>query len=91
MYLYLRKQDRAGKLDEASASSDELLALIDMPGNPTKPYYFPLIDRGQRTGKPLSSFWRASNIPGELVTGIDPSSAAQWLACSQRERLRDAT
>lgn len=64
MYLYLRGRERAGSLDSASASSEELLSLITMPGHHTKPYYFPLIDRGKRTGKPLATFWRASNIPG---------------------------
>lgn len=78
MYLYLRAQQRAGKLAAASASSEELLALITMPGNPVKPYYFPLIDRGKRTGKPLATFWRASNIPGSW----SPTSiqrGAPWL------------
>lgn len=69
MYLYLRKEHRAGRLPTASASSDEVLSLIRMPGNPTKPYYFPLIDRGVRTGKPLPSFWRAQNIPGSWSPG----------------------
>lgn len=69
MYLYLRKEHRAGRLAEASASSDEVLSLIRMPGNPTKPFYFPLIDRGVRTGKPLPSFWRAQNIPGSWSPG----------------------
>lgn len=69
MYLYLRKEDRAGQLATASASSDELLSLIRMPGNPTKPYYFPLIDRGMRAGNPLPSFWRAKNIPGSWSPG----------------------
>lgn len=64
MYLYLRTQQRAGRLDTASASSEELLSLIRMPGNRAKPYYFPIIDRGKRTGKPLPTFWRAENIPG---------------------------
>ncbi len=69
MYLYLRKEQRAGRLADASASSDEVLSLIRMPGNPIKPYYFPLIDRGERTGKPLPSFWRAKNIPGSWSPG----------------------
>lgn len=70
MYLYLRAQWRVGKLAEASASSDELQALIRLPGNPTKPYYFPLIDRGKREpGKPLPSFWRAENISGSWSPG----------------------
>lgn len=70
MYLYLRMQHRVGRLAEASASSEELLALIRMPGNPTKPYYFPLIDRGKReAGKLLPSFWRAENIPGSWSPG----------------------
>jgi hypothetical protein len=78
MYLYLRMQQRAGKLESASASSDELLSLITMPGHPVKPYYFPFIDRGKRTGKPLATFWRASNIPGSW----SPTSiqrGAPWL------------
>lgn len=69
MYLYLRQEHRAGRLADASASSGEVLSLIRMPGNPTKPYYFPLIDRGVRTGKPLPSFWRAQNIPGSWSPG----------------------
>jgi len=69
MYLYLRKEHRAGRLAEASASSDELLSLIQMPGHPTKPYYFPLIDRGVRSGSPLPSFWRARNISGSWSPG----------------------
>lgn len=81
MYLYLRMQDRAGKLDEASASSDALLSLIQMPGNPTKPYYFPLIDRGDRNGKPLPTFWRSPNIPGSWSPGsIGRQARAAWLA-----------
>lgn len=80
MYLYLRKQERAGVLAEASASSDELLALIDLPGNPNKPYYFPLIDRGKRTGKPLASFWRSANIPGSWSPGsIRRQPRGGWL------------
>ena len=83
MYLYLRKQHRAGLLGQASASSDELLALIKMPGHPTKPYYFPLIDRGKRAGKPLTSFWRASNIPGSWSPGsIRRQPAGGWLGAS---------
>lgn len=69
MYLYLRKEHRAGRLGDASASSEDVLSLIRMPGNTTKPYYFPLIDRGERTNKPLPSFWRAKNIPGSWSPG----------------------
>ena len=69
VYLYLRAQSRAGRLAEASASSDDLLALINLPGNPTKPYYFPLIDRGKRDGTLLPSFWRADNIAGSWSPG----------------------
>lgn len=84
MYLYLRKQYRAGTLADASASSDELLRLIEMPGNPTKPYYFPLIDRGKRTGKPLSTFWRAPNIPGSWSPGsVRRQQAGGWLGASE--------
>lgn len=84
MYLYLRVQQRAGRLTEASASSDELLALIDMPGNPTKPYYFPLIDRGKRTDTPLSTFWRATNIPGSWSPGsIRRQQGGGWLGASE--------
>ncbi|WP_141714882.1 hypothetical protein [Micromonospora mirobrigensis] len=84
MYLYLRKQQRAGKLGEASASSDELLALIRMPGNPTKPYYFPLIDRGKRKpGELLPSFWRAENIPGSWSPGsIFRLKGGGWMGLS---------
>jgi hypothetical protein len=84
MYLYLRVQQRAGKLATASASSDELLALITMPGHPVKPYYFPLIDRGKRTGKPLATFWRASNIPGSWSPGsIRRLQGGGWLGADE--------
>jgi hypothetical protein len=84
MYLYLRVQWRSGRLAEASASSDQLLGLIDMPGNPTKPYYFPLIDRGKRAGKPLSTFWRASNIPGSWSPGsIRRLQGGGWLGATE--------
>lgn len=69
MYLYLRTQERAGKLETASASSEELLSLIRMPGNRSKPYYFPLIARGDRTDGPLPTFWRSANIPGSWSPG----------------------
>jgi hypothetical protein len=84
MYLYLREQQRAGKLADASASSDELLAMIRMPGNPTKPYYFPLMDRGKREpGKLLSSFWRAENIPGSWSPGsIYRLKGGGWMGVS---------
>ena len=84
MYLYLRAQQRAGKLAEASASSDELVALITMPGHPVKPYYFPLIDRGKRTGKPLATFWRAPNIPGSWSPGsIRRQQGGGWLGADE--------
>jgi len=84
MYLYLRMQQRAGKLAEASASSAELLDLIAMPGHPVKPYYFPLIDRGKRTGKPLATFWRASNIPGSWSPGsIRRLRGGGWLGADE--------
>ena len=83
MYLYLRKQARAGSLAAASAKSEELTSLISMPGNPTKPYYFPLIDRGKRTGKPLASFWRAENISGSWSPGsIRRQQGGGWLGAS---------
>lgn len=83
MYLYLRSLDRAGRLEAASASDPELLALITMPGNPTKPYYFPLIDRGDRTKMPLPSFWRARNIPGSWSPGsIRRLQGGGWLGAS---------
>ena len=84
MYLYLRAQQRAGNLSTASASSDELLALITMPGHPVKPYYFPLIDRGKRTGKPLATFWRASNIPGSWSPGsIRRQQGGGWMGADE--------
>lgn len=84
MYLYLRVQQRAGQLASASASSDELLKLIEMPGNPVKPYYFPLIDRGKRTGKPLATFWRAENIPGSWSPGsIRRQQGGGWLGANE--------
>ncbi|WP_433687634.1 hypothetical protein ACQP0I_00580 [Micromonospora carbonacea] len=84
MYLYLRRQQRAGKLDQASASSDELLSLIRMPGNPAKPYFFPLIDRGKRhPGELLPSFWRADNIPGSWSPGsIFRLKGGGWMGLS---------
>ena len=84
MYLYLRVQQRAGKLTSASASSEELLSLIAMPGHPVKPYYFPLIDRGKRTGKPLATFWRAENIPGSWSPGsIRRQHGGGWLGADE--------
>lgn len=81
MYLYLRTESRAGTLAGASASSDDLLRLIKMPGNPMKPYYFPLIDRGKRTGTPLPSFWRSPNIPGSWSPGsIRRLQGGSWLS-----------
>lgn len=81
MYLYLRQMNRAGRLSEASASSEALLSLIRLPGNPTKPYYFPLIDRGRRDGQLLSSFWRSPNIPGSWSPGsIHRQGGGSWLA-----------
>lgn len=84
MYLYLRALERAGELENASASDPELLALITMPGNPAKPYYFPLIDRGDRTKMPLPSFWRARNIPGSWSPGsIRRLQGGGWLGASE--------
>lgn len=81
MYLYLRLKASQGLLPEASASSDELLSLIEMPGNPEKPYYFPMIDRGRRDVGPLASFWRNTNIGGSWSPGsIRRQVAASWLA-----------
>lgn len=84
MYLYLRTQERAGKLAAASASSEELLSLIRMPGNRAKPWYFPLIDRGKRVpGKPLHTFWRAENIPGSWSPG-SIGRQMSWLQAASR-------
>lgn len=84
MYLYLRKQQRAGVLAAASASSEQLLALITMPGHATKPYYFPLISRGKRTGELLPTFWRAKNIPGSWSpVSIRRQPAGSWLAANE--------
>lgn len=81
MYLYLRLKARQSLLPEASAASDELLSLIKMPGNPEKPYYFPMIDRGRRDLGPLPTFWRATNISGSWSAGsIRRQVAANWLA-----------
>ena len=55
-----------------------------MPGNPTKPYYFPLIDRGKRTGKPLATFWRAENISGSWSPGsIRRQQGGGWLGANE--------
>lgn len=81
MYLYLRGKERLGELETASAASNELLSLIAMPGNPEKPYYFPMIDRGRRDVGPLPTFWRATNISGSWSAGsIRRQAAASWLA-----------
>lgn len=81
MYLYLRLKAREGLLAEASAKSSELLSMIEMPGNPEKPYYFPMIDRGRRDVGPLPTFWRATNISGSWSAGsIRRQVAASWLA-----------
>lgn len=82
MYLYLRAQERAGTLGQASASSEELLSLIRMPGHRSKPYYFPLIARGKRTGKPLPTFWRSENIPGSWSPG-SIGRQMPWLQASR--------
>lgn len=80
VYLYLRAQERAGALGDASATSEELLALIRMPGNPRKPYYFPLISRGQRADGLLHTFWRAQNIAGSWSPGsIHRQQSGAWL------------
>lgn len=90
MYLYLRVQQRAGKLGSASASSEDVLSLIRMPGHPTKPYYNPLVDRGDRSGSPLPRFWRATNIPGSWSPGsIVRQTPAAWLSASSSYVLPD--
>lgn len=81
MYLYLRRKAREGRLAEASAASSELLSMIELAGNPDKPYYFPMIDRGRRDVGPLPTFWRATNISGSWSAGsIRRQVAASWLA-----------
>lgn len=81
MYLYLRKKALSGELSTAAASSGELLSLIALPGNPEKPYYFPMIDRGARDQGPLPTFWRSPNISGSWSAGsIRRQQAARWLA-----------
>lgn len=83
MYLYLRKQARAGSLTHASASSSDLLSLIDLPGNPAKPYYFPMIDRGKRGNGLLPSLWRASNIAGSWSSAsLHRLGGGSWLGGS---------
>jgi hypothetical protein len=90
MYLYLRKQNKLGRLSDASASAPELLELIDMPGNPSKPYFFPLIDRGARTGQALPTFWRSRNIPGSWSPGsIGRLQAGGWLAARNAYAMPD--
>lgn len=55
-----------------------------MPGHPVKPYYFPLIDRGKRAGKPLATFWRAENIPGSWSPGsIRRQQGGGWLGADE--------
>ncbi|WP_430600215.1 hypothetical protein [Brevibacterium sp. K72] len=83
MYLYLRTQERSGKLSKASASAEELLSLIRMPGHRNKPYYFPLIGRGKRTGEPLPTFWRGANIPGSWSPG-SLGRQMPWLQAESR-------
>lgn len=83
VYLYLRAQARAGELETASATSDELLALIEMPGNPRRPYYFPFISRGKREDGLLTTFWRAKNIAGSWSPGsIYRQQSGSWLGTS---------
>ena len=90
MYLYLRKQNKLGRLSDASASAPELLELIDVPGNPSKPYFFPLIDRGARTGQSLPSFWRSRNIPGSWSpSSIERLQAGGWLAAGNAFAMPD--
>ena len=81
-YLYLHKLTAEGRLDEASASSAELLDLIRMPGNPNKPYYHPLINRGDRTsGELLATFWKADNVAVSWSQGsIFRLSAGAWMS-----------
>lgn len=84
VYLYLRQQARAGTLSDASATSDELLKLIRMPGNPRKPYYFPIISRGNRSDGLLHTFWRAPNIAGSWSPGsIHRQQGGAWLGTDE--------
>ncbi|QCQ17262.1 hypothetical protein [Microbacterium sp. RG1] len=86
VYLYLRAKARSGTLSDASATSDELLSLIRMPGNPRKPYYFPLISRGQRADGLLHTFWRAPNIAGSWSPGsIHRQQSGAWLGTEDGE------
>jgi len=90
MYLYLRRRHRAGTLATASASSDELLSLIRVPGNPTKPYYNPLVDRGDRSGTLSPRFWRAPNIPGSWSPGsLVRQIPSAWLSKDGKYALPD--
>ena len=83
MYLYLRVQNRAALLEQASASDPALLRLLRLEGGPPrKPYYFPLISRGQRGGAPLASFWRSPNIPGQWAQSSLGRQQA-WLVDSE--------
>jgi hypothetical protein len=80
MYLYLRMKAGEGKLAEASPSSDEMRSIIQMPGNPEKPYYVPMLDRGARDAGLLPGFWRARNIAGLWgAATLGRSDPLSWL------------
>lgn len=81
MYLYLRMKARQGELKDASPSSEELRALMRLPGNPEKPYYLPMLDRADRSGGLHPSFWHADNISGSWSPAtLRRSPTLNWLA-----------
>lgn len=80
MYLYLKMKAAEGKLAEASPSSDEMRSLIQIPGNPEKPYYVPMLDRGSRDAGLLPGFWRAKNLAGLWgAATLGRSDPLSWL------------
>lgn len=78
MYLYLRRQARAGLLEEATV--EDVKPLLRMPGAPGKPHYLPFVTRGIKR-RPLPTFWRGENLAGMWSqTSIYRQDPARWLS-----------
>lgn len=80
-YLYLRRMNALGRLEEATATSPEIASLLTMPGGPeNRPFYRPLRERGNRPGKRLRSFWMQPNVSGSWSpASLRRITAARWL------------